>query len=47
MIINKSSDEEIERQLIKSLDKIPFEMKKLKDFLWLLKKINYIKKIFI
>ncbi|MBP6062708.1 MAG: hypothetical protein KA493_01460 [Fusobacteriaceae bacterium] len=47
MIINNSSDEEIERQLIKSLDKIPFEMKKLKVFLWVLKKINYIKKIFI
>lgn len=40
------SKEEIEKQLINSLDKIPFEMKKVKVLLWILKKINYLKNIF-
>lgn len=47
MITKNSTDDEIKSHLLKSLDKIPLEMKKVKIFLWILKKINYIKKLFI
>ncbi|MGL5656144.1 MAG: hypothetical protein ACRCXY_04835 [Fusobacteriaceae bacterium] len=47
MITKNSTDDEIKNHLLKSLDKIPLEMKKVKIFLWILKKINYIKKLFI
>ncbi len=42
--INKS-DHEIEKQMIQSLNKIEFEMKKIKLFLWFAKKINKLKNI--
>ena len=46
-MINKinRSDLEIEEQMIQSLDKIEFEMKKIKLFLWFAKKINKLKNI--
>lgn len=40
------TDDEIDKQLDEKLNKIPFEMKKVKLILWLLKKIKGIKKIF-
>ncbi len=42
--INRS-DLEIEEQMIQSLDKIEFEMKKIRLFLWFAKKINKLKNI--
>jgi hypothetical protein len=46
-MINKinRSDLEIEEQMIQSLDKIEFEMKKIRLFLWFAKKINKLKNI--
>ena len=46
-MINKitKSDLEIEEQMVQSLDKIEFEMKKIKLFLWVAKKINKLKNI--
>ena len=44
-MINKinRSDLEIEEQMIQSLDKIEFEMKKIRLLLWFSKKINKLK----
>ena len=46
-MINKinRSDLEIEEQMIQSLDKIEFEMKKIRLFLWFAHKINELKNI--
>ena len=38
------SDEEIEKQMFLSLNKINFEMKKIKFYLWIAKKIKWIQK---
>lgn len=40
------SEVEIEKQMEKALDKIPFEMKKIKFILSIVKKINKIKSLF-
>lgn len=40
------TDESIEKQLLSSIDKVPFEMKKVKFYLWILKKVNFLKKLF-
>lgn len=40
------SEEDFERQLHESIKKIPWEMKKVKLYLSILKKINYIKNFF-
>lgn len=40
------SEAEIEKQMEKALGKIPFEMKKIKFILSIVKKINKIKSIF-
>lgn len=39
-----NQERDIELQMDKSLKKLPFEMKKIKFVLWLLKKINNVKK---
>lgn len=43
---NRISEEEIEKQMEKALDKIPFEIKKIKFILLLIKKINKLKSLF-
>ena len=40
------TEEEIEKQMEKALDKIPIEMKKIKFVLAIIKKINRLKTIF-
>lgn len=40
------TEEEIEKQMEKALDKIPMEMKKIKFVLAIIKKINRLKTIF-
>ncbi|MGL6100958.1 MAG: hypothetical protein ACRCZ9_00720 [Fusobacteriaceae bacterium] len=41
---NKNQNLDIDNKLYKSLDKIPWEMKKVKFYLWLLKKINFFRR---
>ncbi len=40
------SEEEIDKKIFKSLNKIPFEMKKVRIYLFFLKYFNSLKKIF-
>ncbi|MGL4392618.1 MAG: hypothetical protein ACRCSK_04240 [Fusobacteriaceae bacterium] len=42
----KLTDEEIDIRIQKSLKKLPFEMKRVKVYLFILRYINSIKKIF-
>lgn len=40
------SDSQIQAELLKSVNKLPWEMKKVKLYLWILKKLNFLKKLF-
>lgn len=40
------SDEELDRKLTRSLEKMDFEIKKIKVYLFILKKFNLLKKFF-
>ena len=42
----KDKEKEIEEQMRQSIEKIPFEMKKIKFFLFILKKVNNFKRWF-
>lgn len=42
---NRKNELEIDAQLYKALKKIPWEMKKVKFYLWILKKINFFRRL--
>lgn len=43
-MMNSKKEMEIDDQLYKALKKIPWEMKKVKIYLWVLKKINFFRR---